>query len=812
MHNLLARRIRRHFGSGEIPESMLPLLQAVDEAYCNIDADRNLAERSMEIATRELTQRTAEANERNAQLQAAHADLRRLADQLELRVAERTAELTAANENLKTDISLRREAEEALRVAEAKYRTMFQSATNGIFQTSADGHYLGCNPALACIYGYESPEHLQNSVKDIKRQLYVEDGVRQRFIDLMARDGYVNEFESRIYRRDGSIIWISESARVVRDSAGSFLYYEGFVTDITSRKLAEEKLRESEERYALAVCGANDGLWDWNLRTGEVYYSTRWKEMLGRAADQISALPEEWFKRVHPDDLDSLQTAIAAHRQQITPHLEVEHRLKHTDGGYRWMLVRGIAITDEAGQATRLAGSFTDITARKLAEEQLIRDALHDSLTGLPNRALFLDRLERSILRKTRDTQHTFAALFIDLDRFKVINDSLGHHAGDELLLVFAQRLGRCVRPTDTICRLGGDEFTVLLEDPREPDDAAGVAERILYALKQPFVIEGQEIFVTASIGIALSDGGYTRPQDVLRDADTAMYRAKAQGKARYQVFDAAMHTRAVKLLQIENDLRRAIDRNEFEMFYQPIVRIGPRNIKGFEALVRWRHPERGLISPADFIPVAEETGLIIPLGKWILFEACRQAAAWHREFPSNPMDININLSGRQFSQSDLVEQVMDVLHQTQLPAKHLTLEITESVAMEHPDASVAMMERLKALGIQINIDDFGTGYSSLAYLQRLPLDAIKIDRSFIARMGQGTDNDEIIRTIVALAHTLKMKVTAEGIETLEQLNELESLNCENAQGFFLSRPIDSGAATEMLRQSTAPAEGKIGA
>jgi EAL domain-containing protein (putative c-di-GMP-specific phosphodiesterase class I) len=309
-------------------------------------------------------------------------------------------------------------------------------------------------------------------------------------------------------------------------------------------------------------------------------------------------------------------------------------------------------------------------------------------------------------------------------------------------------------------------------------------------------------VYVTTSIGIAGSDTGYTRPQDVLRDADTAMYRAKALGKARHQVFDKTMHARAMKLMQLENDLRRAIDRDEFTLHYQPILQIATGQIRGLEALVRWQHPERGLIAPGDFIPVAEETGLILPIGRWVLQEGCRQAAAWHEMFPENPVDISINLSGRQFSQADLVEQVVSVLRQTKLPARHLILEITESVVMENPESTITMLKRLKELGIKINIDDFGTGYSSLAYLQRFPVDTMKIDRSFIARMGQDPENAEIVRTIVALAHNLNMKVTAEGIESAEQLDQLRHLDCENAQGYFLSRPLDQQSATEALQKA----------
>jgi diguanylate cyclase (GGDEF)-like protein/PAS domain S-box-containing protein len=802
------RQLRRHL-VGEVPADLAPLLTAVDEAYAGFDEDRALSERSAEIASQELLGRNRELSQRHAeidlahqQLQALHADLQKFNDELESRVAQRTAELREANRRLQTDLAERERFEQSLTEIKEKFRSMFENATDGIFQTTADGHYLTVNPSLARIYGYDSPAELIAGVTDIARRLYVDEESRPRFRKLIEERGIVSGFEARIYRKDGSIIWISETARSVHDAAGNFLYYEGFVSDITARKTAQDALRESEERYALAMRGANDGLWDWNLRTGQVHFSTRWKEMLGCGDEQIQMLLDEWFSRVHPDDLESLQSAIAAHRDGVTPHFAIEHRMRHADSGYRWMLARGIAIRDEAGRAVRMAGSQTDVTTRREAEEQLLRDALHDHLTGLPNRALFLDRLERSITRINRDGDHRFAVLFLDLDRFKCINDGLGHDAGDQLLVAFSRRLTACLRPSDTAARLGGDEFTVLLEDPCDAFDGVNIAERILEALKVPFHLGSHEVFVTASIGIAPSTTGYARPQDVLRDADTAMYRAKAKGKSCYEVFDAEMHARAVKLLKIENDLRRAVDRHEFELHYQPIVNIATGRIRAFEALVRWRHPEMGLISPVEFIPIAEETGLIVQIGSWVLFEACRQTAAWHAQVPDNPVDINVNLSGKQFSQPDLTDQVMQALRQSGLDARHLILEITESVVMDNPEATVATLHRLKGLGLKINIDDFGTGYSSLAYLQKFPVDTMKIDRSFIARVSKSAESSEIVRTIVHLAHSLNMKVTAEGIENAEQLEHLQKLNCENAQGYLFSKPVDAAGVLKLLLEA----------
>jgi diguanylate cyclase (GGDEF)-like protein/PAS domain S-box-containing protein len=807
MHRLLDQQVKGLIPAEAALETFQSMLQAVDQAYQSFESERQRSEQSMLVASEELVERNLRLQERHAQIQSAHAalqgmrdDLKRLAGDLEARVAERTAELQCANQVLVTDIAERKKVEETLRETEAKFRSMFENATDGIFQTTADGRYLACNPALARIYGYGSPDELIESMRDLGRQLYVDDRSRPEFVRVMKENGQVWGFEARVYRKDRSIIWIAESAREVRDANGRLCYYEGFVSDITARKQAEEALRESEERYALAVQGASVGLWDWNLRTAQIHFSARWKEMLGCTDEQIGTLPEEWFNRVHPQDLQALQTAITSHREGLTPCFETEHRMRHQDGGYRWMLSRGMAIRDEAGNATRMAGSQTDVTARKEAEEQLIRDALHDGLTGLPNRVLFTDRLERSLARIARDPDHHFAVLFLDLDRFKGINDSLGHAVGDELLVTFAKRLTSCLRPSDTVARLGGDEFTVLLEDPHAPDDAAGVADRILEVLRSPFMLGTHEVFVTSSIGIALSSANYTRPQEILRDADTAMYRAKALGKSRYQIFDTAMHAGAVKQLLIENDLRRAIDRNEFELYYQPIQNIESGRVSGFEALIRWKHPERGLIPPSDFIPVSEDTGLIVPIGQWVLHEACRQTAEWHASFPENLVDINVNLSGKQFAQPDLVEQVMSALNAASLPAQHLILEITESVVMVNPQATITMLNRLKNLGVQINIDDFGTGYSSLAYLQQFPVDTMKIDKSFIARMNRSAEGLEIVRTIIELAHNMNMKVTAEGIESADQLSQLAGLNCEHAQGYFLSRPLKITAATELLQ------------
>jgi diguanylate cyclase (GGDEF)-like protein len=441
-------------------------------------------------------------------------------------------------------------------------------------------------------------------------------------------------------------------------------------------------------------------------------------------------------------------------------------------------------------------------TSRALQEskEHFRHAAFHDSLTDLPNRGLFSDYLRLAMERCKRQSDYVFAVLFLDLDRFKYINDSLGHSCGDQLIVELARRLQSCLRQVDTVARFGGDEFAILLDGIKDANDAVRVAEKIQLELLKPFVLAGHEAFTSASIGIAMSSAGYDQADYILRDADTAMYRAKDAGKACYELFDLEMHSRAVIRMRLENDLRRAMERNEFCVFYQPIISLQTGRLAGFEALVRWQHPERGLVPPSAFIPIAEETGLIVPLGSWILEESCRQLHEWHLQHPANrALTMNVNLSSKQLLQSGLVQDVKEILERTQLAPRNLKLEITESVVMENAELAATMLKQLSDLDLHLCIDDFGTGYSSLSYLHRFPVDTLKIDRSFVNRIEEKDENVEIVRTIATLARNLGMEVVAEGVESEDQLACLKSLNCEYAQGFLFSRALPADAAARFI-------------
>ncbi len=578
-----------------------------------------------------------------------------------------------------------------------------------------------------------------------------------------------------------------------------------------ARHDVEMSLRESEQRFALAVAGARDGIWDWDLDADTMYFSPRWYAMLGLDARLHPPVPQTWFERVHDEDRTGLHKALDAHLQGVTPHFEYEFRLRTAANRLIWTLARGVAVRDTDGRALRIAGSLSDITDRKNTEAMLVHEALHDALTGLPNRNLFLDRLDLALKQHRRDQRRKFAVLFLDLDRFKSINDSLGHAAGDELLIELGKRLSMFLRPGDSVARLGGDEFAILLMEIADLTEATRVAERVHELLAQKFVIQGKEIFATASIGIALSDAKYERSADMLRDADLAMYRTKRRQGGSYAVFDHLMHETALQRLELETDLRSALERNEIAVYYQPIVSLEHMRITGFEALMRWFHPSRGLIGPEDFIPLAEESGTISALTWWIMDEACRQTRAWQGSSPAlTDLSISVNVSTRLFSEPDFAARTLEVLDRSELAPQSLHLEITENALLEHETETIRALSMLQERGVKLHLDDFGTGYASLSYLNLFTYDTIKIDRSFVAASGNVSRDRRIVDALINLGRVLEIGVIAEGVETQEQAQKLRELDCRMAQGFWFSKPLPSDSAHALLQREQDVAQSSI--
>ena len=610
------------------------------------------------------------------------------------------------------------------------------------------------------------------------------------------RTGEPFRIEYRLIARDGRTVWVRDEATLVRGARGDAPYWLGAQSDITDRKEVEAALRESERRFrssfenaavGMALVGT-DGRW---LRVN--------RSLCGTVGYSEGELLEKSFQDItHPEDLGKdLGQARRLLGGEIGSY-QLEKRYIRKDGSVVWILLNGSLVRDEEGGPLYFIAQVQDISGRKRAEDQLQRQAFHDALTGLPNRKLFMDRLRHALERTRRRRGQKVAVLFMDLDGFKVVNDSLGHEAGDLLLTVVAQRLGRILRPEDTLARFGGDEFVVLLDEVGGPEEAVLVAERIIEELGRPFVIEGQEIFVSVSVGIGIGDARTKTPEYLIRDADTAMYRAK-EGRSGYRIFEPAMYERAKRRLELENELRRAIERGEFVVRYQPIVDLQADEVWGVEALVRWEHPERGLLDPSEFMAVVEEGGLIVPLGERVLEEACSQAKRWQEDPRIPPLMVSVNLSARQLRLPDLPRVIGDSLRKTGFDAQQLSLDITETAYIRALEGKTATFDRLKGLGVGISLDDFGVGYSSLSYLKRLPADTLKIDKSFVRGLGEDAEDTAIVRMIIDLAHTLGMKVVAEGVEGWAQRALLAEMGCDLAQGFHFARPLPPEGVSEFL-------------
>jgi diguanylate cyclase (GGDEF)-like protein/PAS domain S-box-containing protein len=688
----------------------------------------------------------------------------------------------------------RTRAEEARLDSIEKYKLLFQSNPLPLMVYDRDTlSFLAVNDAATRHYGYSQEEFLKMKFNQLR-----EKGDTSALLLRLAQSlpELTSDGAWKHRKKDGMAIDVEvTSHEIVFEGKRAIL---ALVNDVTERKRAEDVLQRKEEHYRSLIENASDLIIILNGHGTVSYISPSIERALGYSAEDL--ICRNIFEFVHPEDFSTAFSAITNSIEFPGESRIIEMRIRHKEGQWRLYESIGKCVFDETGKPSVIINA-RDTTERKAAEEQLTHNALHDPLTDLPNRRLFMDRLEQAIKQCKQRPGYHYAVLFLDFDHFKLVNDSLGHLIGDSLLVAISRRMVSILRPGDTIARLGGDEFAILIEDIEAPEIAVQIAERVQQLLAAPFQLNGQTIYTSVSIGIAFGAPAYEKSEEIIRDADTAMYRAKAGGRSCHAVFDSAMHGQAVKQLQFRNDLRRALDQNQFILYYQPIVRLETDQIVGFEALVRWQHPEYGLVPPGEFIPVAEEMNLINELGEWVLREACRQTREWHASQPDgSPISISVNLSVKQLAQPGLVEQVEKILREYELDPQLLKLEITESLFMQEPECMALVLSRLKQLGVKLHIDDFGTGYSSLSYLHKFPVDCLKVDRSFITDLKTNPKNAQIVRTIVILAHNLGMTVVAEGIETADHLSELRSLNCEYAQGYFFSKPVEGRLAEDMLR------------
>jgi len=618
----------------------------------------------------------------------------------------------------------------------------------------------------------------------------------------------------------GTILWQSQQWWLLPLAAApvylTFRSYRMYVDRLASEERHKEEVlrlhgdtlaaldaaRHSEQRYALAAAGSTDGLWDWDVASDTLYCSERWKLMIGLPPNDSVSTLAEWLNLADEEDRPKLQAAFEGHLGGDRSHFEIEYRMRHVDGSTRWVHCRGIAVRDESGQAVRMAGSLTDISEQRRIRDSLAQAAQHDSLTDLPNRTLFRELVQRAIAQTNREPAPGYAVLFIDLDGFKLINDTFGHVAGDRFLKTIARRLLSQLRPGDVLARLGGDEFGVLAQNVETTEHICGIAERLQQALAEPFPVNGQQLRGAASIGIVLGTPHSKSVDALLRDADIAMYRAKAAGRGRYELFDPGMHTAALKRLTFETELRRAIERNNFTVFYQPIVQLPSSRISGLEALVRWERADGKLMPPSEFIAVAEDTGLIVPLTYQVLGESCHQVAAWQQMF-GRPLDLSVNISSKLFSRPEFIDKVDEAIRESGLLPGTLRLEIPESVLIDHSDVVGHHFDRLRAMQVALHLDNFGSGYASLSYLQRYPVDALKLDKSFVARMGT-PGSDGVGGAIVRLARELGMGLIAEGVETITHVEQLRALDCPHAQGYLFSRPLTASDMAPLLASESA--------
>jgi diguanylate cyclase (GGDEF)-like protein/PAS domain S-box-containing protein len=696
------------------------------------------------------------------------------------------------------DVTDYRRAERALKESEQRFGSAFRDAAIGMALVAPDGRFLQVNRSLSRILGYPEGELLGKNFREITHPEDLESDVEQ-VRRMLSGEIETYQKEKRYFHEEGHVVWILLSVSLVHDEAGEPLYFVSQLQDVTERKLAEERLRRAEARYRALVERMPAVVYIQEIGGPEsaMYMSPQIEALTGYTTDECKD-PDLRWRMVHPGDRERLR---AEDERTVEPGQVYtnEYRVVHRDGRTIWVRNESVVVEDEESGTRYWQGFMVDITERKALGERLHHQAFHDPLTDLPNRALFVDRLDQALKHTRRRPGRKVAVLFMDLDDFKVVNDSLGHEVGNRLLVAVGERLKGCIRPEDTLARFGGDEFTVLIEDVEKPEDAVGLAERSIEVFRGPFALEGRELFIKPSIGIAVGEARTKSPEDLLRDADTAMYRAK-EGGIGYRVFEPIMYEQTLRRLKLENDMRRAIEAEEFVVRYQPIVDLRSAEAWGMEALVRWQHPEKGLLDPKEFVPGAEESGLVVPMGERVLKEACHWAKEWQERCPHTPpLTMSVNLSARQLHRPDLVKIVEETLEETKLGARCLCLDITETACIGALKDHGAALNKLKRLGVCISIDDFGTGYSSLAYLKRLPADALKIDKAFVSGLGEDAEDTAIVRMIIDLAHTLGMRIIAEGVESEEQAEQLKEMGCDLGQGYHFAEPLPPEEVSEYL-------------
>ena len=687
-----------------------------------------------------------------------------------------------------------------------------EAAGAGVWQWNLDEDVVRNSPESARMHGVPcepgSTDWIDVSVTDWSANVHPDDVSQVEAAHAAAmRDGktYKIEFRIRQTERGDTYRWLIGFGRVIRDEAtGQPLRIVGLNLDVTERRTtqdalvhSESRLRTSEERLALALDSGSDGLWDWNVATGHAWYSDRWHTMLGYEPGEVEPHISSCEGLTHPDDLKGALALVAEHFEGRTAAYASEHRMQAKSGDYTWVLSRGRVVSRDAhGAPLRMVGTYIDISERKAAEQRIAYMARHDALTGLPNRTVFHEHLEQR-LAEVRRGRGQAALLCLDLDRFKPINDTLGHPAGDDLLCQIAARLRATVREGDVVVRLGGDEFAIIVSHLDHAHEASKLAQRVIDAVGQPLDLGGVLVTVGISIGIAIAPTNGGAPDLLFKNADLALYRAKAAARNSYCFYEASMDAAVETRMQLELEMREAVMCGGFALHYQPVLRLADHRIVGFEALMRWPHPTRGMIAPDNFIPLAEETGLIVPLGSWALQEACREAACW-----PDDLRIAVNVSAIQFQQPGLEESVMLALAASGLAPHRLVLEITESVLVQDAEAVIACLHRLKGLGVRIALDDFGTGYSSLSYLRLFPFDRIKIDRSFVREISDPVAA-AIVRAVVGIAAQLGATVTAEGVETNDQLEQVRQEGCTDVQGYLISRPLSAEKALKFISSSS---------